>query len=83
MSQQVKMPSEVLTVTLADESLEAIREIAKAKGLTLLEAMKNMLADYRLFVRECQAGSEVRIHSKDGRRRVIRIAEPLGPRGNS
>ena len=58
------MPSKV-TVNLPDQTVEAIQEIAKRRGTTVTEALKQVIENQRFLQDEVDNGSKVLIKSPD------------------
>ena len=59
-----------ITVMISDDALEALREIARLKGVSPTEALKVALADEWLILREAKNGARILIKNAEGVREV-------------
>jgi hypothetical protein len=57
--------SDSITVVLTDEALEALKEIAREKGIDLEDALREALANERVIAREVARGAKIVIAKAD------------------
>ena len=58
------MPTKV-TVNLHDQTVEAIQEIARKRGTTVTEALKQVIENQRFLQEEVEGGNKVLIKNPD------------------
>ena len=58
------MPTKV-TVNLPDQTVEAIQEIARKRGTTVTEALKQVIENQRFLQEEVEGGNKVLIKNPD------------------
>jgi len=69
------MPTKV-TVNLPDQTVEAIQNIAKKRGTTVTEALKQVIENQRFLQDEVDGGSKVLIKSPDQSLREVLFHTP-------
>lgn len=69
------MPTK-LTVNLPDQTVEAIQEIARKRGTTVTEALRQAIESQRFFQDEVDNGSKLLIKSPDESYREILFNTP-------
>lgn len=70
------MSKQRLNVTLSNEALETLREIAEQRSLTLSEVLRQAIGHEKFLSDEIRRGNRVIIESKDSRdRRELVISQ--------
>ncbi|MGH8524911.1 MAG: ribbon-helix-helix protein, CopG family [Gammaproteobacteria bacterium] len=65
------MAMKKVTVNLSDETIEDLREVAKKRGITLTEAIRQAIATEKFVQKEREEGGKVLIEKRGGRVREV------------